>query len=102
MKYKIKFLQSALDDLEEIVLYIAADDKYAAIEFHDKIINKSKKLVEFPRLGRVVSEKKMKEKGYRMLLVENYMIFYRIINTEIIIYRVLHGSRNYPRLFNSL
>jgi addiction module RelE/StbE family toxin len=100
MKYKIKFLQSALDDLDEIVLYIASDNKDAAIKMHDEIINKSENLLKFPKLGRLIPEKKMRKKGYRMLLIKDYIMFYRIIDTDIYVYRVLHGSRNYPILFN--
>ena len=100
MEYKVKFLEPALNDLEEIILYIAQDSKTAALKMHDKIINKSKKLETFPNLGREVPDKKMKESGFRMLIIDSYIAFYRIIGDTIFIYRVLHGSRDYPRLYN--
>jgi len=35
--YNIRFRQEALDDLEEIILYIAQNNKSAALRMHDKI-----------------------------------------------------------------
>jgi len=56
-KYKVEFLQSAIDDLQEIVLYIANDSKKSALELHDKIIESATRLEDFPTLGRMVPEK---------------------------------------------
>ena len=36
--YDVRFLKEALEDLEEIVLYIAQDSRHAALRLHDKII----------------------------------------------------------------
>ena|SRR5690554_8204404 len=94
MKYKIEFLPIAVDDLDEIVIYIASDNKEAALKMKNTIINKIKRLRDFPKLGAPVPEKKMREKAYRMLLVERYLIFYKIIENSIYIYRILHVSRD--------
>lgn len=40
--YDVQFLQEALDDLEEIVLYIAQDSRQAALRMHDKMIEAHK------------------------------------------------------------
>ena len=98
--YKVKFLRPALDDLEEIVLYIAKDSTAAALKMHDEIITQSKKLETFPKLGREVPGRKMNESGYRMLMISPYIAFYRVIDDAIYIYRVLHGARNFPRLYS--
>ena len=50
-RYKVRFMESALNDLEEIVLYIAKDSKLNAKKFHDKIIDRARKLETFPKLG---------------------------------------------------
>ncbi len=96
--YDIRFLKDALDDLEEDVLYIAKDSKQAALLMHDKIIQKSNDLAHFPKLGRFVPDKKITEIGFRMLIVDKYIIFYRIIQNIVYIHRVLHGARNFPNL----
>jgi plasmid stabilization system protein ParE len=100
--YDVRFLQEALDDLEEIVLYIAADNPEAALRMHDKIIGKANDLSKFPKRGRLVPDKKMGEAGFRMLLVKPYMLFYRIIGNNVYIYRVFHGASNYPALYDKM
>ena len=100
--YDLRFLQEALDDLEEIVLYIAQDSRVAALSMHDKIIEKANDLMDFPKRGRLVPDKKMSAAGYRMLGVNPYILFYRVIGNDIFIYRVLHGATNYPLLYEKM
>lgn len=100
VKYKVEFLQSAIDDLEEIVLYIARDSSKSAMEFHNKIIESASRLEEFPNLGRLIPSKKLKESGFRMIVVDKYLLFYKIYGNEINILRVLRGDRDYPSLFS--
>jgi len=100
--YEVRFLQEALDDLEEIVLYIAQDNKAAALRMHDTIIEKVKDLTIFPKRGRLVPEKKIAQAGYRVLGVKPYIVFYRIVENNVFIYRVLHGSTNYPLLYKKM
>lgn len=99
MKYRVVFLQTALDDLEEIVLHIARDSKAAATEMHDKLIGSAHQLETFPRLGILVPDKKLREAGFRMLIVGKYILLYKIYAREINVLRVVHGARDFPRLF---
>jgi len=100
--YEVRFLQEALDDLEEIVLYIAKDNRSAALRMHDKIIEKINDLTVFPKRGRLVPDKKMSGSGYRMLGIKPYIAFYRVLESNIFIYRVLHGATNYPLLYERI
>lgn len=100
-KYKVEFLQSAIDDLEEIVLYIAKDSPKSAMELHDKIIESATRLEEFPSLGRLVPDKKLRENGFRLIVIDKYLLLYKIYNEEINILRVLRGDRDYPSLFSN-
>ena len=100
--YEVRFLQEALDDLEEIVLYIAGDSPSAALNMHNKIIEKVNDLSLFPKRGRLVPDKKMNAAGYRMLEIKPYIAFYRIIDRNVFIYRVLHGATNYPLLYGKM
>ena len=100
--YDVRFLQEALDDLEEIVLYIAQDSHQAALHMHDKIIEKANDLAVFPKRGRLVPDKKMAAAGYRMLGINPYIAFYRVANRNVFIYRLLHGASNYPLLYEKM
>ena len=98
----VRFLQEALDDLEEIVLYIAQDSPQAALRMHDKIIEKANDLTVFPKRGRLVPDKKMAAAGYRMLGIKPYIAFYRVDERNVFIYRVLHGAMNNPLLYEKI
>ncbi|MCL2248408.1 MAG: type II toxin-antitoxin system RelE/ParE family toxin [Oscillospiraceae bacterium] len=100
--YDVRFLHEALDDLEEIVLYIAQDSRHAALRMHDKIIEKANDLSVFPKRGRLVPDRKMAAAGYRMFGIKPYVAFYRIIERNVFIYRVLHGATNYPLLYGKM
>ena len=97
--YDVRFLQEALEDLEEIVLYIAQDSRQAALRMHDKIVEKANDLAIFPKRGRLVPDRKMAAAGYRMLGIKPYIVFYRVVERNVFIYRVLHGAMNYPLLY---
>lgn len=101
-KYNLIFSDLAYNDLEEIVLYISKDSKDNAIKFYNKLMENLTKLEEFPNLGLLMPDKKMSEKGYRMIIVNNYIIFYKVYEKNIQILKVLHGSRDYPQLFKIL
>ena len=90
--YEVRFLQEALDDLEEIVLYIAQDNHSAALRMHEKIIEKANDLTIFPKRERLVPNKKMSAVGYRMLVVKPYIIFYRVIESNIFIQKDLRKN----------
>ena len=100
--YDVRFLQEALEDLEEIVLYIALDSRKAALHMHNKIIEKSNDSSIFPKRGRLVPDKKMSAAGYRMLGIKPYIAFYRVIDSNVFICRVLHGATNYPLLYGKM
>ena len=101
-KYEVQFLQEALDDLEEIVVYVAQNSRDAALRVHGEIMEKTGALSVFPRRGRLVPDAKMSASGYRMLIVTPYIAFYRIIDRNVFIYRVIHGAVNYPLLYDKM
>jgi len=47
-------------------------------------------------------DKKMAAAGYRMLGIKPYIAFYRVIERNIFICRVLHGATNYPLLYGQM
>lgn len=98
-RHDVRFLRDALEDLEEIVLYIMQDSKESAIRMHDLIMEASNGLAVFPKRGPLVPDKKIAAMGFRMLSVERYLLFYKIDGPSTIhIHRVFHGARDYPYL----
>ncbi len=96
--YHIEYLPAAQADLEEIFAYILNDDPAAAAKFVDRIDITISQLARFPLLGPVPKDPRHQHLGYRMLVVDNYLVFYVIKDQVVEIRRVLHGSRRYSFL----
>lgn len=93
-KFQVRYLPIAVEDLNSIFEYIAEDNKTAAQKFIDRLDSKIKLLEQQPHLGVVPRNIKLREDGYRVLIVESYLIFYIIKKRQIEIQRIIHGSRN--------
>ncbi len=83
-------------EILEIVRYIAADDVDSAIAFYERLKALFELIAENPRMGR---ERPELSEGLRSFPVGNYVIFYRIWARDVAIVRVIHGARDYDRLF---
>lgn len=88
MLYRLSAL--AERDLDEIWSYIAEDaSPEIADRLVDDIIDCLDLLTEQPGMGRVCSEFGL---GVRSFAVENYVIYYRQEDDDVLIARVLHGT----------
>lgn len=84
---------SAEDDLAEIWSYIAADNPKAADELLTQISNMFDLICEIPDIGFIVEEVKQ---GIRCKPVKrNYLIFYQVIEEDVIILRICQAARNH-------
>ncbi|MDD3363806.1 MAG: type II toxin-antitoxin system RelE/ParE family toxin [Syntrophomonas sp.] len=96
-KYKVTILQIAREDIGEIYFYIAVDSPKSALAMTDKITEKIDTLAELPLIGKIVPDNELAKQEYRMLIIDSYIAFYKVIDNEIVVYR-LHGMRDYPDL----
>jgi len=90
---QIKWLRTALQNLDEIAIYIAQDNPQAArqvVEAIEESVNQLRTQPAMGRPGRVM--------GTRELVITNthYLVPYRIRNNQIEILRVFHTSRRLP------
>jgi len=98
MRHEVIFLQAALDDLEQIVVYIAQDNITAAHRLQERILEKASLLADFPMMGMLVPDEKIGKRGFRMIRHGNYLVFYKVYAETVVILRVLHGARDYGSL----
>lgn len=98
MDYRIIWTRSALEDLRELVRYIAADDPIAAERFGNAIIRRVEGMKTFPRIGRVVPE--IGDDLIREIILAPYRVVYQLDDSseEIAVVRVWHGARGEPNL----
>lgn len=98
-KYKIKVTPKAFEDLDEIYGYIANDlyNEHAADSLLEKIETSIMRLKDFPFSCSFVRDEVLKVKGYRKLIVENYIVFHivREAEKEVVVIRVLYGKQKY-------
>ena len=95
-KIAIRKRPLALQDIEDIIAYIAEDSPQAAKRFRNRLEECIEDIAIFPDSGR---SRESLLKGVRTIPVGNYLIVYQNHTTHIDIIRVLHGARNIESLF---
>lgn len=100
--YKIRYTPLAYEDLDEIDTYISETllNPQAAENLLDEMEKSIRQLEQFPYVGSEVEDSSLSDKGYRKLVVQNYLIFY-IVDLEqkqVVIMRILYGAREYHNL----
>ena len=97
-KYEIRYLPAAEKDLTNILEYIKKDNSSAALKLINEIDETISRLGEFPNMGVIPKDLRLKSLNYRMLIVGNYLVFYTATNNVVEIRRILHGKRKYSFL----
>jgi plasmid stabilization system protein ParE len=95
MTYRIS--RQADADIESICDFIARDNPLAADRLDEKIHQTVKTLSEFPGMGHGRSD--VRDERFRFWSVGNYVIAYRLERDELLVVRVLHGARDFRKLF---
>lgn len=84
-------------DIDEILLFIAADNIDASIAFSDRLSSLFDRLAENPKIGRERPELKPEIRSFPE---GSYLIFYREWAGLVAIVRVLHGARDLDEIFS--
>ncbi len=101
-KFSVRFLSIAEEDLLEIIDYLAAQHPSAAIAVLDHLERQFKELTRNPWLGRVPADTNLARLDYRVLVVSDYLIFYKVRGKTVTIYRIMHGSHDIVPLLEEL
>ncbi len=97
-KYKLLIFPSAKRDLLDIVDYINELSPAAALKVYDEIVEKIGSLSQMPMQCPQVKNPLLKAKGYRVLVVRNYLVFFIVSGKSVEIRRILYGRRQYEFL----
>ncbi|MEX1139893.1 MAG: type II toxin-antitoxin system RelE/ParE family toxin [Bacteroidota bacterium] len=98
VKQSLRYLPVAQDDLIAIFDFIAQDSPNRAKAFVEKLDKRVSLLKSNSQLGRIPRHPKLREYGYRVLIIESYLVFYIVRGQAIEIHRAVHGSRNLDHL----
>ena len=95
MDFRLLYSQRALNDLEEIVGYIAEDDASAAELFGDSLLDHLELLERFPRIGAPTRKKA----EVRKLMHSPIVVYYQIHEARhlVEILHLRHGARKSPK-----
>lgn len=102
MKYKIIRTNKADEQLREIIFYIADDSGSIdiALNYLNKIEKAINRLENFPMSGSVPRYSILRKQGYRVLIVERHLVFYKVDEEKkiVTIYAVVDGRQEYKNL----
>ena len=97
--FKLEYAPIAYEDLDEIFAYIATElqEPNAAMNLINEMEAAILKIPEFPYKWPIARDAILANKGYRMLPVENFAVFYFVDSEKEIvsIRRILYGKRNF-------
>jgi toxin ParE1/3/4 len=96
--FQIIWSEIAVEDLREIVQFIASDDPLAAARLADRIIGRIETASELPFANRAVPERE--DPSVREVILKPYRIIYQADDRRGAIYilRVWHAARGAPDL----
>ena len=92
-KLFIRYLPAAESDLIDIYSWIVKDSPARAASFLERIDKRIGNLAAHPNLGRIPKHPRLREAGYRVLIIGSYLVFYLVRERGIEIQRVIRGSR---------
>ncbi|UJF32622.1 type II toxin-antitoxin system RelE/ParE family toxin [Paenibacillus hexagrammi] len=99
-KYTLCYIELARSDLRGIVDYVSNQlfARQAAMDLVDKLDKAISNLEKFLLSGHLYRNNHRLEDEYRVLVVENYLVFYVVYDNIVEIRRVLYGKRNFEEL----
>jgi len=91
MGYRVTWSPEAAEDLESIAEYIERDSSFYAQSVVSQILATSRKIEEFPLIGRMLPE--IGDEDIRERFIYSYRLVYQIRSQKILIVAVIHGKR---------
>ena len=101
--HKLKYLSLAREDLRNITNYISNNLKAqkAAMDFLDTLDDSISRLQQFPYSCKLYQGMEALDTEYRMMPVNNYLVFYVVTEHEVEIHRVIYAKMNIVNLIKT-
>jgi toxin ParE1/3/4 len=91
MAYRVEWSPRALEDLEAIAQYIAADSEAYAASVVKTILTTARNFSRFPFSGRIVPE--LGDESIREWFAYSYRVIYRVEDQVVTVAAIVHGRR---------
>jgi toxin ParE1/3/4 len=97
---KVAFSAAAEHDVGDLFIYITKNlsNPIAAKNIVEKILRRSKELESFPEMGTSLRTLDSRLGNYRYLIIDNYLLIYRVVIQEVSVVRILYARSDYVRL----
>jgi len=98
--YKVKLLECAWHDLDDIIDYHAREvGMVSARKIAGKILNDIGRLEAFPQSCPLAPYEALAAKNLRALVSGKYTCLYKLEGAMVYVYRIVLSASNYPRYF---
>lgn len=97
-QYKVKIYPTAKQDLLDIIEYLNKLSPDAALRYYDLLTEEIASLSQMPERCPRPKDLALAAKGYRYLIVKDYLVFYVVVGDTVQIRRILYGRRDYQSL----
>lgn len=96
--YRVRIYPAAKRDLLEIIDYLNTLSQDAALRYYDLLTEQIASLAHMLERCPKPKDLALAAKGYRYLIVKDYLVFYLISGDTVQIRRILYGRRDYRSL----
>lgn len=97
-RYEVRIFPAAQQDLLDVIDYLNTLSKEAARNYYDRLTNDIASLGMMPERCPRPRDLALAAKGYRYLVVGNYLVFYVVSGNIVQIRRILYARRDYQQL----
>ena len=95
--YSVKISPAAQNDFLDVVEHLDTQLPEEATRYYELFMDKTAMLATTPESCPLSRDPQLRLHGYRMLQIENYMVFYVIRGNTVEIRRILYARRQYDR-----
>lgn len=95
---RIRILPRAQRDLMEIDAWISVENLPAARKVMKSLLDGMEQLARHPKSAPVVRDVWLASRGFRCLSRGRYAVFFKVHNSTVVVYRVLHQRREWAHL----
>lgn len=97
-QYEIRIFPTAKQDLLDVIDYLNTLSRDSALKCYDRLVSEIASLSTMPERCPRPRDLALAAKGYRYLIVGNYLVFYVVAGNTVQIRRILYARRDYKKL----
>ena len=98
-EYRVIISPAAQNDFLDVMEHMDTLSGEAGAQSFDLFMEKTALLQSNPEFCPLARDTQLLLRGYRLLPIENYIVFYVVTGTVVEIRRILYARRQYERLF---